>query len=124
MILGYYSTSAPKLFYIGMVYNQHVTQRLSQPDHRQRYVRLRHDHPNHRFRVSLGAVEIENGRITRNRIDQIETILVFAHYEENQQQIINKRKWMTHRITSHYTIHNYGYRAPLYREIHLGIFAK
>ena len=59
MILGYRRSSHPKLFYIGQVQQTQVSQRLRARDHRARFQRLCHDHPQHSFQVSLGAVSVE-----------------------------------------------------------------
>jgi len=122
MILGYYGSSHPKLFYIGKVYQTHVSARLRQSDHKRRYQRLRGEHSRHSFRVSLGSVEIEGGRITAQRIDQIETMLIYT--ASVSQPLINERKWLTHRISKAYHIRNQGFRRPLPTEIHLGIFTR
>src|SRR4051794_4221520 len=80
MILGYHGSSHPKIFYVGKVFMSCVSERLRQPDHRARYQRLRREHSRHSFRVSLGAVSLAHGRITAQRIDEIESILIFAAY--------------------------------------------
>src|ERR1039458_2440082 len=74
MILGYHSSPHPKLFYIGKVFETHVSRRLRQADHRARYERLQSDHPRHSFRVSVGAIKLTPGHITASRIDEIESI--------------------------------------------------
>ena len=122
MILGYFGSSHPKLFYIGKVYSTYVSARLRQADHKRRYLRLRDEHSHHSFRVTLGAVEIQGGNITSQRIDQIETMLIYT--ASVSQPLINERKWLTHRISGAYHIQNQGYRRPLPKEIHLGIFTK
>lgn len=122
MILGYFGSSHPKLFYIGKVYQSYVSTRLRQSDHKRRYLRLKSEHPRHSFQVSLGAVEFEGCRISAQRIDQIETMLIYTANET--QPLINERKWLTHRISAAYHIQNCGYRRPLPKEIHLGLFTK
>ena len=120
MILGYFGASGPKLFYIGKVYQNCVSARLRQADHKRRYTRLRAEHPRHRFEVSLAAVQIDNRRITHRGIDQIETMLIYTAKES--QPLINERKWLSHRISASYHIRNRGHCRPLPKEIRLGIF--
>ncbi len=122
MILGYYGSSYPKLFYIGKVYQTCVSARLRQADHKRRYNRLCSEHPRHHFKVSLAAVQIDNGSITHRRIDQIETMLIYTAKES--QPLINERKWLSHRISTSYHVHNRGHCRPLPKEIRLGIFKR
>ena len=121
MILGCHGASPRKIFYIGKVYNSFVGNRLQQDDHRQRYQKLRKQHPNHRLRVSLGTVHIKDGHITKQRIDQIETMLIYT-VGEKLQHIINRNKLWTVGITDQYVIHNSGYHRPLPEVIQQGIF--
>jgi hypothetical protein len=130
MILGYHGSSHPKIFYIGKVFNSSVSRRLRQPDHRARYARLRSEHPRHSFRVSLGAVKLAYGHITAQRIDEIESILIFAtfhskrHVIESSPRMINKSKWYKSGWPHPYIIQNAGSRAPLPREVHHGVFIR
>jgi hypothetical protein len=124
MILGFHLNSPPKLFYIGMVFEKEVSRRLRESDHRKRRIKIQCDYPRHQLRVSLGKVDMESGCRTYKRIDEIETLLIFAHSHSHKLHIANKRKLLTHRITEHYTIRNCGYRKPLFREIQFGMFAK
>ena len=127
MILGYHGSSQPKIFYIGKVFNSSVSRRLS-PDHRARYERLCSEHPRHSFRVSLGAVKLAYGHITARRIDEIESILIFATYHskrnviESSARMINKSKWFKSGWRHPYMIQNAGSRTPLPRDVHYGVF--
>jgi hypothetical protein len=123
MILGYHTSSRPKLFYIGKVFNSWVSRRLRQRDHRARYEQLKAAHPRHSFRVSLGAVKLARGHITAQRIDEIESILIFAAYH-SLDTAINKNKWWKSGWRHPYVIHNLRYRAPLPKEIHHGVFIR
>jgi hypothetical protein len=123
MILGYFGSSHPKIFYIGKVVQSYVSQRLRQPDHRRRYLRLSKEHPRHTFKVTLGSIQLESGNITSRRIDQIETLLIYTT-RESSPHMINERKWLTNRVTSPYVINNCGFRHPLPRQINFGIFIR
>ena len=59
-----YSTGRSKVLYIGQTYQQSVSIRLGQPDHRKRYAEFTNSYPNHRFAVSHGIVSITYGNIT------------------------------------------------------------
>ncbi len=130
MILGYRGSSHPKIFYIGKVFESCVSERLRQRDHRARYQRLCRRHPRHSFRVSLGAVKLARGHITAHRIDQIESILIFATYHskrhvlEGGAEMINKSKWFKSGWPHPYIIRNVRSRSPLPRQIHHGVFVR
>ncbi len=130
MLLGYHGSSHPKIFYIGMVFMQCVSKRLRQRDHRARYEQICREHPRHSFRVSLGAVTIVHGRITRQRIDEIESLLIFSTYHTKRHVIgtgarmINKSKWYKSGWKHPCVIHNTRSRNPLPREIHYAVFTR
>lgn len=123
MILGYYGSSERKIFYIGKAVNSYVKDRLRQPDHQRRQARLARAHPKHHLGVSMGKVRVRNGNITDNRIDQIETMLIYTA-NDIQPHVINKKKIWSLRIKEPYVIRNRGYRRPLPKEIHHGIFVR
>ena len=129
MILGYYRSPRPKLFYIGKVFQTSVSRRLRAADHRRRYYRLRSDHPRYSFRVSLGAVTLTRGNttlpahITARRIDEIESILIFGAYH-SRDTLINKNKWYKSGWKHPYIIRNLRHKAPLPEEVHHGVFIR
>jgi hypothetical protein len=123
MILGYHGSSHPKLFYIGKVFDSWVSRRLRQRDHRARYEQLRAAHPHHLFRVSLGAVKLARGHITAQRIDEIESILIFGAYH-SRDTLINKNKWWKSGWRHPYVIRNRRFRARLPAKIHHGVFIR
>jgi len=118
MISRRYSTAAPKVIYIGKTWDQCVSGRLKQKDHRERYARWRHAYPRQSFFVSHGIVKIDEGRMTRKRLDEIERILIYASSLDHTENINNI--W-THRVTDAYRILNSGSRASIFRKIFLGI---
>jgi len=123
MILGSFGSSERRIFYIGKTVNQYVKDRLSQPDHLRRYARLKRDHPRHRLLVSLGILRVKNGNITNARVDQIETMLIYTA-GCREPHIMNKKKIWVLRTEEPYFIKNSGYRRPLPKEIHHGIFVR
>ncbi len=120
-ITGRYSGKAHKLFYIGKTYYQYVITRISQEDHKKRYKKLLKDYQKHKLYVSLGIIEMKNGNITERRIDQIESLLIYSH---DFKHLLNKQKLNELNVTEPYKIVNSGYRAPLFKEINFGIYAK
>jgi hypothetical protein len=130
MILGYYMTSSPKIFYIGKVFNSCVSRRLRQPDHRARFKELQAKYPRHSFRVSLGALsvsrgasELASGHITAQRIDEIESILIFAAFHSHDTLKNKNKKWKSG-WRHPYVIRNLGCKAPLPREVHYAVFIR
>ncbi len=121
MLFGYSGKSERKIFYIGKAVRSFIASRLGQADHLRRLKRLKKEHPNHQFRVTQGSVSVRGGNITPRRIDQIESMLIYAFTEKNSH-ITNKKKVWSHGITVPYTIRNLGYGNPLPKEIHHGVF--
>src|SRR5881392_1769123 len=78
----------------------------------------------HSERMSLGAVKLAYGHITARRIDEIESILIFATYHskrnviESSARMINKSKWFKSGWRHSYMIQNAGSRTPLPRDVH------
>jgi hypothetical protein len=119
-ILGKYSTFQYKSFYIGLTYKQCVSKRLNQKDHKNRYAALLKEHPRHTFWVSCGVVEIDNGKKTRKRLKDIETILIHTNWSNYAFNVANV---YGHGVKGSYSIECQGYRCGLPRRLHLGIFA-
>lgn len=114
-----YPTGRPKVLYIGKTYQQSVSMRLDQRDHRDKYAVFTNRYPKHRFSVSHGIVSIAHGKITRDRIDDIERLLIYAISPEDNVQNINQ-----HGVNKSYFVTNRGYRSSLPRFLWLGLFAK
>ena len=119
MITGKYLNNTPKLFYIGKTYNQYVTQRLTQVDHKNRYDQLCDDYPKHTLFVSHGTIEIEEGKRTKKRVAEIERILI---YSMNSDHTINQKNLFSHGVTAQYLITNKGYKSHLPSTIGIGVF--
>ena len=116
-----YSTGRPKVLYIGQTYQQSVSIRLGQPDHRKRCAEFTNSYPNHHFAVSHGIVSITYGNITSNRIDDIESLLIYANDPEHAYNVRNINQ---HGVKRSYFVTNRGYRSTLPRFLWLGLFAK
>jgi hypothetical protein len=75
-------------------------------------------------------VKLKYGHITSTRIDQIESILIFATYHSKRHVIgssarmINKSKWYKSGWPHPYVIRNARSRTALPREIHSGVFIR
>jgi hypothetical protein len=120
-ILSRYSVYPFKSLYIGHTYNQCISVRLGQPDHKKRYADFQVAYPKHSFWVSCGIVTMENGKKTKKRIKDIETILIYTNQSEHSHNVSNVYK---HGVTGSYHIENHGYRCGLPRELHLGFFVR
>lgn len=115
-----YGNKTHKIIYIGKAYSQTVRKRFSQPDHKLLHLKLLKDYPRHNFYVSLGVISANDKcKITKNRIDDIERILI---YSTDQDHKYNVRNFWGHKVTTPYRINNVGYRCNIYKEIALGIF--
>lgn len=119
MILGRYSNKPAKILYIGMTFRQWVSKRLGQLDHQKRYAAFIGHNKRHRFQVSHGSLIMKNGNITRNRIEDIEKLLIHANYSAHSRNI---KSIYTHGVSGSYLIHNTGYKCTLPGTISLGIF--
>lgn len=115
MILGQWSQKI-KLFYIGKT-KKSVFNRLKQQDHKRRKKEMEEDHPKHKLLISFGDLYMEYGcNKTSKRIDDIESLLIYA-----QEPEYNKNKIFNHKVESDYWIKNYGYTDPLYKQLHYGL---
>jgi hypothetical protein len=115
MILGRWGSKI-KLFYIGKNTNS-VFVRLKQPDHMLRKNEMKSDYPRYKLLLSLGHLCMELGsKRTSKRIDEIESILIYAHEPKYNKSKIFKRP-----AISDYWIKNYGYTIPLHNQLYYGL---
>lgn len=121
LISARFGTNASKAIYIGKTYDQWVSERLSQTDHKLRHADFIKNYPRHMFYVSHGIVTNNDGKITEKRIDDVERILIYANEPQHAHNIQN---FWQHGVTAPYKIENQGSRCTLPRTIALGIFAK
>lgn len=119
MITARFSTAARKIAYIGKAYHQGVVERLKQPDHKKRLADIRKRFKKHRIQVSCGIVEIKEANRTANRIDDIESLLIFS---SELRHSVNLCKIWSHGVSVSYDMLNLGYRSGLPRRIRFGIF--
>lgn len=120
-ITARYGKKSHKIIYIGKSYSQSIRKRFSQPDHKLLHMKIMRDYPRHKFYVSLGVISVNNNKskITKNRIDEIERILI---YSTDQDHKYNVKNFWGHKVTTPYRINNIGYRCNIYKDIALGIF--
>ena len=121
LISARFSTSSHKAIYVGKTYDQWVSKRLSQADHKRRYSDFTKNYPRHNFYVSHGIVTNHDGKLTRKRIDDIERILIYANEPLHAHNVQN---FWQHSVTTPYQIENRGSRCTLPRTISLGVFVK
>lgn len=120
-ITGKYSKNKHTLFYVGKTYAQSVSIRLNQKDHVNRYEIIKERYPRFKLYVSFGSITLIYGKLTRKRINEIESLLIYAHDFKNLQ---NKSKLFSLNVNEQYKIANIGYSFPLHKEITYGIFVK
>ena len=106
---------APKLLYIGRVFDQHVADRLWNQDHLDRQDEMQADHPRHELMVSVGdVVDSDWARLHRNRVDDLETLLIYVNdppYNRNKKGMF-QMPW--------YRIYNSGEGEPLLETAYYG----
>lgn len=120
LISARFAKAASKGKYIGKTFQQKVTIRLKQPDHKKRYAAFTGIHPNHKFFVSHGVITMNNGKLTENRLAEIEQILIYSNDPTHSGNVKN---FYEHGVTGSYLINNVGYRCSLPKKIQLGVFA-
>jgi len=119
LISARFSTNTPKLLYIGKTFDQWVSKRLSQPDHIERHDKFLEHYSRHKLFVSHGYITVHGGRLTRQRLDDIERILI---YTAEPAHAHNVKNFNAHGVRSSYRIENKGYKCTLPRVVTLGVF--
>ena len=77
-------------YYIGMVYEQCISDRHKQEDHKRRLKYLQSKNKNLNFSISLGTLKLLHGaRITKKVVDEIEGLLIYGNWNE---YMVNKKK--------------------------------
>jgi len=112
MIVGHFGSSR-RVLYIGKTYRQNASYRLAQPDHVRRWKKLRRMYPRHKLTVSFGLAEFDGDRCTSKRIDEVESILIYANWHD---RLINAKKIYRFAIRGQLRLTNSGYYKPLKRE--------
>jgi hypothetical protein len=106
----------PQLFYLGKTFDQYAHWRLEQPDHQERIAAIQRAYPGVEILVSVGNVKTgERDRYGRRLIDEIESLLIFAHQPEFNA---NKLSWI--RMSEWHYVTNQGDFAPLERIVYFG----
>ena len=121
LISARYGKSASKTVYIGQTYQQWVSKRLSQDDHKKRRDSIISKYPRHKLYVSHGVILIRNGVLTRKRVGEIKQILIYSNDLTHAHNIKNYWK---HEVSTSYRIENRGSKCTLPKEIALGVFVK
>lgn len=116
MIVGRFNASR-RILYIGKTYRQYASYRLTQPDHIRRRKKLRREYPHHKLTVSFGIVNFDGVRCTSKRIDEVESILIYANWHP---EIFNSKKVYHMAIREQIRVTNRGYYKPLTKECYYG----
>lgn len=121
LISARFGRNASKLLYVGQTYDQWVSRRLSQKDHKRRHSEFRENYPHHTLYVSQGIVTVHDGKLTRKRLNDIERVLIYINDPEHAHNVQN---FYTHGVSGSYHIENSGSKCTLPRIISLGVFVK
>lgn len=106
-------------YYIGMVFDQSVSIRNQQADHRTRLMKLKEANPEVGFSIALGTPRFREGRPTRSAIEAIEGLLIYANWHEG---MINERKINRFSHAKQIYIRNVGWAEHVEVEIAYGVF--
>lgn len=108
-----------KCFYIGKVYDQYVSTRHLNKDHIDRRKQLISEYPEADWCITLGVPKFnEKGRVTRNRVDVIEGLLIYSHWHD---EIINKSKVNFFNSKKSIMISNRGFTEPFKTQVAYGV---
>lgn len=121
LITAHGTDGSEKMIYVGQAYSQRVAKRIAQPDHRRKQGEWEERFPKHKFKVRRGTVSIANGSVSVNKINSIESILIYCFDSEH---CMNGKARFRSRISGHYEITNSGYKSDLPRRIGYGFYAK
>ena len=108
-----------KCFYIGKVYDQYVSTRHENRDHLLRRELLNTEYPEVEWQLTLGIPKFnEVGRITRNRVDVVEGLLIYSHWHD---EIVNKSKVNNFHSKLSIRIRNNGFIEPFREHVVYGV---
>ena len=116
MIVGHFGRKR-SILYIGKTYRQYASYRLGPPDHLKKWKILRRKYRRHKLTVSFGIAEFDGCSCTSKRIDEVESILIYANSDE---RLINSKKVFGFTIRGQIRLTNTGYRKPLHRDCFYG----
>ena len=121
MVSGIYN-GVPKLFYIGMVYQQDVKTRLGQQDHLKKWKYLRKNYSRHCLIVSIGCIEASSRKNkTERMIKSIEKLLIFCN---DNDHFMNLKSTSDIIFPKQAKITNFGSFKPLYKKCFWGAFVQ
>ena len=80
-------------FYIGIAFDQSVSERHKQEDHRKKIENLKRQHPNTTFNISLGIPQLSVGNLTKKNVESIEGLLIYSNWNEQMVNIKNINKF-------------------------------
>lgn len=110
-------------YYFGMVYDQCISDRQKQPDHRRRLEMLQKDNPKRNFRITLGVLSLPHGNLNNRKLTQaIEGLLIYANWHED---LINLKKVENFACKKSIFIRNIGFIEHLdAEEVAYGVFCR
>jgi len=115
---GKYGQGTPKLFYIGRVIKERVSERIKHVDHVSRKTRFHAKYKRHILLISIATAKVlDGGIVTTKRILDIEALLIYSHAPEFNKYL---KKWPGK--WDEYMIHNSGWIPDIYRHVWFGAF--
>ncbi len=105
-------------YYIGMVFEQTISERLNQPDHKKRLENLRKKYPSLNFTVSLGTPSFNKGKVSQSNISAVEGLLIYSNWHDD---MVNERKISKFSSLKQIYIKNTGFIEHLHEEIVYGV---
>ncbi|MCG2710089.1 MAG: hypothetical protein L6246_07240, partial [Thermodesulfovibrionales bacterium] len=105
--------------YIGMVYNQCVSERHSAPDHKARMEKLQKRFPESIFYITLGTPQFISGRLSQNTIKEIEQLLIYCNWND---KMINAKEINAFDSSKQIRIINEGFIEHICQESVYGVF--
>lgn len=119
MILGEWGNTVSKLFYMGKT-KQSIYKRVTSADHVEKRNCMHRDYPKHKLLISSGTFYMGDFRNkTKNRINDIESLLIYANY--NEKHTYNEKNAWNHKVDSDFWIKNCGCYEPLKKELYYGL---
>jgi len=105
--------------YIGMVYDQSVSERHKSEDHKARMDLLKQRYKDKLFYVTLGTPSFKKGRISSSAIKAIEQLLTYCNWSD---KMINEKNIEYCAISSQVRILNKGFIEHVCEETAYGVF--
>lgn len=106
-------------YYFGITNKQSVSVRIHQEDHRKRRLRLKENHPDIDFMISLGVPSFSRGKINNSNIELIEGLFIYSHCHDD---LVNQNKYDRFATGHHIHVTNTGWNKHAFNVVSHGVF--